>query len=311
MKHLITEEHVEENVLGILKNLDYDIIRGSNEEYLPGGSSALRSDYKDVVLVDKLRYALRKINPSISEEARELALKQILRSESQKLIADNERFHRLLVDGVSIPISKGGEERHTIVNLFDYNHLENNEFSAVNQFTIIENNVERRPDVILFINGLPLVVLELKNLADEKADIWTAFNQFQTYKEQLPSLFRFNEILIISDGIKARAGTITSERERFMQWKTINGEKPKKGLTEIEVLLKGMCDKKRILDIIRNFIVFEKDKETKKKVAAYHQYWAVIKAIESTRRASAKSIMQVREAQILWAFVCKRTAKGG
>ena len=296
MKKLITEEHVEENVLDILKNLDYNIIRGSNEEYLPGGSSALRSDYKDVVLVDKLRYALRKINPSISEEARELALKQILRSESQKLIADNESFHKLLVDGVSIPISKGGEERHIIIKLFDFENLENNEFSAVNQFTIIENNVERRPDVILFINGLPLVVLELKNLADEKADIWTAFDQFQTYKEQLPSLFRFNEILIISDGIEARAGTITSERERFMQWKTINGEKPKKGLTEIEVLLKGMCDKKRILDIIRNFIVFEKDKETKKKVAAYHQYWAVIKAIDSTRRASAKSIMQVREA---------------
>ncbi|HIJ01251.1 TPA: type I restriction endonuclease subunit R, partial [Candidatus Woesearchaeota archaeon] len=296
MPKLITEEHVEENVLAILKSLDYNIIRGSNEEYLPGGSSALRSDYKDVVLVDKLRYALRKINPSISEEARELALKQILRSESQKLIADNESFHKLLVDGVSIPISKGGEERHIIIKLFDFENLENNEFSAVNQFTIIENNVERRPDVILFINGLPLVVLELKNLADEKADIWTAFDQFQTYKEQLPSLFRFNEILIISDGIEARAGTITSERERFMQWKTINGEKPKKGLTEIEVLLKGMCDKKRILDIIRNFIVFEKDKETKKKVAAYHQYWAVIKAIDSTRRASAKSIMQVREA---------------
>ena len=296
MKHLITEEHVEENVLDILKNLDYDIIRGSNEEYLPGGSSALRSDYKDVVLVDKLRYALKKINTSISEEAREQAIKQILRSESQKLIADNESFHKLLVDGVSIPISKGGEERHIIVKLFDFENLENNEFSAVNQFTIIENNIERRPDVILFINGLPLVVLELKNLADEKADIWTAYDQFQTYMQQLPSLFRFNEMLIISDGIEARAGTITSERERFMQWKTINGEKTKKGFTEIEILLRGMCDKKRILDLIRNFIVFEKDKETKKKVAAYHQYWAVIKAIESTRRASAKSIMQVREA---------------
>jgi len=256
MKHLITEEHVEENVLQILKSLDYDIIRGSNEEYLPGGSSALRSDYKDVVLIDKLKSALRKINPSIPEEAREQAIKQILRSESQKLIADNESFHKLLVDGVSIPISKGGEERHIIVNLFDYNNLENNEFSAVNQFTIIENNVERISDVILFINGLPLIVLELKNLADEKADIWTAYDQFQTYKEQLPSLFRFNEILIISDGIEARAGTITSERERFMQWKTINGEKPKKGLTEIEVLLKGMCDKKRILDIIRKLHCF-------------------------------------------------------
>lgn len=285
MRKIITEEHVEENVLDILKSLDYDIIRGSDEEYLPGGSRALRPDYKDAVIIEKLRYALRKINPTISEEVREQALKQILRSESQKLIADNESFHKMLVDGISVPVKKEGEERHVIVKIFDYENIENNEFSAVNQFTVIEHNIERRPDVILFINGLPLVILELKNLADEKADIWTAYDQFQTYKEQLPSLFRFNEILIISDGLEARAGTITSEKERFMQWKTINGEKPKKGLTEIEVLLKGMCDKNRILDIIRNFIVFEKDKETRKKLAAYHQYWAANKAIESTSKA--------------------------
>ncbi len=296
MKHIITEEHVEENVLSILKNLDYNIIRGSNEEYLPGGSSALRSDYKEVVLVDKLRYALRKINPSVSEETREQAIKQILRTESQKLIVNNESFHKMLVDGVSIPISKGGEERSTIVKLFDFENPENNEFTAINQFTVEENHVERRPDVILFINGLPLVILELKNLADEKTDIWTAYDQFQTYKEQLPSLFRFNEILIISDGIEARAGTITSEKERFMQWKTINGEKLETGLTEIEVLLRGMCDKKRILDIIRNFIVFEKDEEVKKKVAAYHQYWAVNKAIEST----IKSRKGDKKAGVVW-----------
>jgi len=191
MKKIITEEHVEENVLDILKSLDYDIVRGSDEECLPGGSSALRPDYKDVVLVDKLLCALRKINPSTPEEVRELALKQILRSESQKLIADNESFHKMLVDGVSVPIKKDGEERHVIVKIFDYENIENNEFSAVNQFTIVENNIERRTDVILFINGLPIVVIELKNLADEKADIWTAYDQFQTYMEQLPSLFRF------------------------------------------------------------------------------------------------------------------------
>src|SRR5207249_12069067 len=129
----------------------------------------------------------------------------------------------------------------------------------------------RRPDVILFVNGFPLLILELKNLADEDATIWTAFSQFQTYKDQLPTLFRYNEILVISDGIEARAGTITSEKERFMQWKTIDGEKPRKGLTEIEVLLRGMCDKQRFLDIVRNFVVFEKDKVTTKKLAAYHQ----------------------------------------
>ena len=297
MKKLITEADVEENVLAILKSLNYDIIRGSDEVHLPGGSQALRQDYKDVVLVDKLRYALRKINPTIPEEAREQALKQVLRSESQKLIVDNENFHKMLVDGIDIPVKgKDGEERHEKVWLFDFENLENNEFSAVNQFTVIENNVERRPDVILFINGLPLVLFELKNLADENADIWMAYDQFQTYEDQLPALFRFNEILIISDGIEARAGTITSEKERFMPWKTISGEKPTSGLTQIEVLLRGMCNKKVLLDLIRNFVVFEKDKETKKKIAAYHQYWAVNKALESTLKARKGN----KKAGVVW-----------
>src|SRR5206468_1191455 len=132
-----------------------------------------------------------------------------------------------------------------------------------NQFTVIENNVERRPDVILFVNGIPLLILELKNLADEDATIWTAYDQFQTYADQLPSLFRYNEILVVSDGIEARAGTITSEKERFMQWKTIDGGKAKRGLTEIEVLLRGMCERSRLIDIVRNFVVFEKDRETR------------------------------------------------
>jgi len=285
MQKIITESDVEENVLSILESLGYEIIRGDNENYLPGGSSALRGDYKDVVLIDRLRSALAKINPLISEEVIEQAIKQVLRSESQNLLINNENFHKMLVDGISIPITKGGEERHIIVNLFDFENSENNEFLAVNQFTVIENNIERRMDVILFVNGIPLLVIELKNLADEDATIWTAYDQFQTYKDQIPSLFRYNEILIISDGIKARAGTITSGKEWFLPWKTIDGEKPRKGLTEIEVLLKGMCDKKRLLDIVRNFIVFEKDKETKKKLSAYHQYWATNKALESTIKA--------------------------
>jgi type I restriction enzyme R subunit len=296
MRKIISEADIEENVLSILGSLGYEIIRGDEEEYLPGGPLALRGSYKDVVLVDRLRYALRKINPSIPEEAREMAIKQVLRSESQKLIVDNESFHKMLVDGIDIPVKTKDGERYKKVWLFDFENPENNEFTAVNQFTVIENNIERRPDVILFVNGLPLVVIELKNLADEKADIWTAYDQFQTYKEQLPSLFRFNEILIISDGMEARAGTITSPKERFMQWKTINGEKPRKGFTEIEVLLKGMCDKKRLLDIIRNFIVFEKEKETKKKLAAYHQYWAVNKAIESTKKARKGN----KKAGVVW-----------
>ena len=292
----VTESDVEENVLSILQSLGYEIIGANKEEYLPGGSSALRDDYKDVVPVQKLMEALNKINPSLLDEAREQAVKQVLRSESQKLIANNETFHKMLVDGIDIPVQTAEGERYKKVWLYDFDKPENNDFLAVNQCTVIENNVERRPDIILFVNGIPLVVIELKNLADEDASIWTAFDQFQTYKEQLPSLFRYNEILVISDGIDARAGTISSEQERFMEWKTIDGEKPRKRLTKIEVLLRGMCDKQRLLDSARNFIVFEKDKETIKKLAAYHQYWAVNKAVKSTVNARKGN----KKAGIVW-----------
>lgn len=204
----------------------------------------------------------------------------------------------MLVDGIDVPVQTEEGESYKKVWLFDFDNpdSENNEFLAVNQFTVIENNIERRTDVVLFVNGIPLLVIELKNLADEGATIWTAYDQFQTYKDQLPSLFKYNEVLVISDGIAARAGTISSERERFMQWKTIDGKSPRKDLTEIEVLTRGMCDKQRFLDIVRNFIVFEKDKETIKKLAAYHQYWAVNNAVESTLNARKGN----KKAGIVW-----------
>jgi type I restriction enzyme R subunit len=293
---VIHESDVEENVLAILASLGYEIIRGDSEEYLPGGGSALRADYKDVVLVERLRGALRRINASISEESREQAIKQVLRSQSQKLIEDNESFHKMLVDGVDVAFQAAGEERYQKVWLFDFRDPANNDFLVVNQFTVIERNVERRPDVILFVNGIPLLVFELKNLADQDANIWTAYDQFQTYAAQLPSLFRYNEVLVISDGIEARAGTITSEKERFMQWKTIDGGKPRRGLTEIEVLLRGMCERNRLIDIVRNFVVFEKDKQTLKKLAAYHQYWATNKALKSTKEARRGD----KKAGIVW-----------
>lgn len=296
MPPAIAEADVEENVLAILASLGYEVVRGDNENYLPGGSSALRVDFKEVVLTDRLRQWLGRVNPSAPAEVREQATKQVLRAASQKLIANNEEFHKMLVNGIDVPVQSLEGERYEKIWLLDFKKPENNEFLAVNQFTIQENNVERRPDVILFVNGMPLVLLELKNLADENATIWTAYDQFQTYQDQMPSLFRYNEILVISDGIEARAGTITSEKERFMQWKTVTGEKPRKDLTEMEVLLRGMCDKQRLLDIVRNFIVFEKDKETKKKVAAYHQYWAVNKALKSTLVARKGN----KKAGIVW-----------
>ncbi len=295
MKKSIYESDLENFVLSAFKNLDYEVARGDYEEYLPGGIAALRSDYSKVVLVDRLRLALQRINPKARSETIEQAIKQILTNESQSLLYENERFHKMLTDGVDVAIRKDNEERYDKIWLFDFRDCHNNEFLVTNQFTVVENNIERRPDVVLFINGLPLVVMELKNPADENATIWDAYNQLQTYKEQIPSLFKYNEILVISDGLQARSGTITSETERFMQWKTINGEKPENNPVEIEVLLKGMFDKTRILDIVRNFIVFEKDKETKKKLAAYHQYWAVNKAVDSTFRAKARPANYVSE----------------
>ncbi len=296
MRNAVSESDVEELVLEIMQKLGYEILRGANEDYLPGGSSALRKDFEEVVLVERLRQSLTKINKHASKEAIEQAIKSILRSESQKLLVENESFHKMLVDGIDIPIKKDNEERYEKIWLFDFKNSENNDFVAANQFTIIENERERRPDVIFFINGLPLVVIELKNMADENATILDAYNQLQTYKDEVSSLFKYNEILVISDGIKARAGAINSEFERFMQWKTIDGEKPKTNRIEIEVLLRGMFDKKRVLDIVRNFIVFEKDKETKKKLAAYHQYWAVNKAFESTINARKTN----KKAGVVW-----------
>ena len=292
----IHEADVENNVLSILKDLGYEIIRGDDEDYLPGGRLPLRADFKDVVLVDRMRTAVAAINPSLRDAAREQAVKQVLRGESQKLVADNESFHRMLVDGIDVAVQTNEGERFEKVWLFDFRNPRNNDFLAVNQFTVIENGVERRPDVVLFINGIPLVVFELKNLAEERADIWTAYDQFQTYMQQLPLFFRYNEILVVSDGIQARAGTITSEKERFMQWKTINGSKPKGSPTEIEVLLRGMFQRDRFLNLVRNFIVFEKNKETHKKLAAYHQFWATNKALVSTKSAMRGG----RKAGIVW-----------
>ena len=229
MKKLITEADFEENVMDVLREIGYETIQGDGEEYLPEGVNALRDDYKDVVLTDRLRSSLKKINPDVPREATEEAVKIVTRSGGGKLAEENEKFHEMLTDGLDVPVRTKEGQRHKKVLLLDFENPENNDFLAVNQFTIVEGKHERRPDVILFINGLPLVVMELKNPADEKATMRDAYNQFQTYMEQIPSLFRFNEILIISDGIHARAGTITSERERFMQWKTIDGDKPRKG----------------------------------------------------------------------------------
>jgi len=286
MQKTITESEVEGVVLETLSELGYKVIYGP--DIAPDGGKPEREDYSVVVLIDRLRAAIDKLNSSVPIEAREETLKKVLRVESPELAANNQCFHKMVVDGVDVEYRRDGRIIGDKVWLFDFNKPENNEFLAVNQFTVVENNNNRRPDVVLFVNGFPLGVVELKNPADENATIKSAFNQFETYKVQIPSLFHFNEVLIISDGLEARSGTISSNWERFLPWKTIDGtETAPTAIPQIEVLLRGMFDKRIFLDLVRHFVVFEKEQGAlSKKLAAYHQYHAVNKAVNATLKAS-------------------------
>ncbi len=301
-KSLINEEAVENNALEMLKSVGYEYIYGPNIAPAPEGNGE-RKSYKEVVLVERLKKAIKKINPQIPEEAREEAVKKILRTDSPNLVLNNQHFHKFLTEGVNIEFRKDGKIVHREVKLIDFENAENNEFLAINQFTIIEENYNRRPDIIIFVNGLPLILFELKNPADEDATMNNAFNQVETYKIQIPSLFRFNEIVIISDGAETYAGTITSGRERFTPWKTIDGEKPKKAMEGLELLIKGMLKHDVLIDLIRSFIVFEKERDAKnnvakisKKLSAYHQYNAVNKAVENTLKATKGD----KRAGVIW-----------
>jgi len=301
-QNIITEDHIEEEALRMLKDEGYDYIYAPSIAPAPEGNGE-RKRYSDVVLVDRLTTALERINPKVPKEAIEEAVKKVLRSQTQNLVSDNQQFHNLFVNGVDVEYRKDGRIKGDKVWLFDFENVKKNEFLAVNQFTIIENDNNRRPDILVFVNGLPLVIFELKNPADAEATVTNAFHQIETYKLQIPSLFRFNELVIISDGLETHAGTITSGVERFTAWKTINADKPKKAMTELEILIKGMLNKETLLDLIRNFIVFQKERDTKtnttkisKKVAVYHQYNAVNKAVESTLEATKKD----KRAGVVW-----------
>ncbi|MCD6459501.1 type I restriction endonuclease subunit R [bacterium] len=281
----ITESEVEQVTLDILSGLGYEVIHGP--DIAPDSLTAERRSYADVVLADRLRSVIGRINPSIPQDAQEEAVKKVLRTQSPDLIVNNHRFHNMLVNGVDVEYRKNDRIAGDKVWLVDFVNPEENEFLAVNQFSVTENNITRRPDIVLFINGLPIGVIELKNPADENATVYSAFRQFQTYISQIPSLFQYNELLIASDGLNAKTGTITSNWDRFLPWKTIDGKtKAPQGLPQIDVLLRGMLNKKIMLDLIRHFVVFEQETQMNKKIAAYHQYHAVNKAIGATLQAS-------------------------
>jgi len=284
----ITELEVENIALSWLQELGYEVIWGP--DIAPDGRYPERSDWAETVLLGRLETALQEINPTLPQQAIDEAIRKIKTIKSASLVLDNRTFHRALIECISVEyLTKEGTIRTGSVKVIDFDHIERNAFLAVNQFTVIENKIERRADIVLFVNGLPLSVIELKNPADESATIWTAFNQLQTYKQQIPSLFTFNEALVISDSLDARIGTLTANKEWFMPWHAIEDEHlADKNLPQLQVLIKGVFDKKRFLDIIRHFIVFEDQGGGNyiKKMAGYHQYHAVNTALKETVRAT-------------------------
>ena len=293
MTAFLDEAQAELAIVETIRELGYGYAFGP--EIAHDASRPERSSYADVVLIERLRAALARINPNLPPDAIDEAVRKVTRVETPSLIENNRRLHRMLVDGV--PVQYHGEDGrivHDQARLIDFDESGDNDFLVVNQFTVIEAGAPRlsggrRADVVVFVNGLPLVVIELKNPADENATIRHAFNQLQTYKQDIPSLFTFNELLVISDGLEARAGTLTADWERFMPWRTIDGVEVAPGsVPQMEVLVRGMLEPRRLLDLIRFFIVFEDDGASViKKLAAYHQYHAVNKAVGCTVRAAA------------------------
>jgi type I restriction enzyme R subunit len=285
MRNSISENEIEAIALSYLQNLGYSYILGTTLS--PDGEHPERQ-YTDVVLATRLRDAIDKLNPSITQDAKEDALKKVLRTESPNALINNETFHKYLTEGIDVEVRTADGIRGEKVYIVDFDNAENNEFLAINQFTIIEGSQNKRPDIILFINGLPLVVIELKNAVVEHADVEAAFNQIQTYQNSIPSLFTYNAFNIISDGWSAAYGTISSSLKYYKPWKSIDGQTIENGMDlQMEFLLKGLCNKTVILDSIKNYIVFEKtETKTIKKIAQYHQYYAVKKAIETTIKAT-------------------------
>ena len=284
-----TESDVEAAALEWLGALGWTIAHGP--DIGPHSEGAKRADYTEVVLEHRLRDALVRLNADLPSEALDDAFRKLTRPEGSTLEARNRTFHRMLVDGVTVEYrTAGGAVRGAQVSILDYDNPANNDWLAVNQFTVVEGEHERRPDIVLFVNSLPLGLLELKNPADEQATVWTAWNQIRTYKAELTDLFAFNAVLIASDGVKARAGTLTAGREWFKPWRTITGEAlADPSLPQLRVMLEGMCNPHRFLGLVRDFIVFEDDGGGRlaKKMAGYHQFHAVETAVGQTLRAAA------------------------
>jgi len=281
----IDESIVEAALMSWLGELDYETRSGG--EIAPGAPGAERGNYRDVVLIERLRVAIDRLNPRVPPAAREEALRKVLRTKSPSLVINNRAFHRILVNAPEIEVGReGGGVRGVQVRLIDFDDPDNNDWLAVNQFTVDGRSL-RRADVVIFVNGLPLGLVELKNPADEDADIWSAFGQIQTYKQEIPALLGYNEVVVVSDGVDARVGSLTAPREWFLPWRTIEGQElAPETANRLEVTAKGVFDKHRFLDLVRHFIVFQDDTEIRKVIAGYHQFHAARKAVAATIQAA-------------------------
>ena len=284
------ESVVEQASLAWLESLGYMVLHGP--EIAAGEPAAERDDtgYHDVILERRLRQALERLNPKLPPEALQDAYKRLTVADEPSMVTCNHALHQRLVEGVTVEYTRpDGSIGGALVHVIDFDHPDNNDWVAVNQFTVVEGQNNRRPDVLIFLNGLPVVLMELKNPADENATIWRAFDQIQTYKAQIPSLLTYNELLIISDGLEARVGSLTATTERFMPWRTIEGEAlAPASLPQLQVVLQGLLDKRRLLDFIRYFVVFEDEGGgiLTKKIAGYHQFHAVNRALAETLKAT-------------------------
>ena len=296
----MNEEELENLCLDWFREGGWDVVYGP--DIAPDGTDPQRDDYAQVILKHDLEVAFTHINPQLPHECFEQVVSKLSQAESLDLITNNRAFHRLLLEGVPVEFKQDEEIHNDHAFLVDFEQLTNNRFVAINQFTVSGTKQPRRPDVICFINGLPFAVLELKSPSDENTDIWDAFNQLQTYKDEIGDLFIFNEALVVSDGYTARVGSLTANQERFMPWRTIKHEDDKPKLTwQLETLVRGFFDRELFLDYIRYFVLFESDGETIiKKIAGYHQFHAVREAVKATVIA-AQEIEGVTEKRAAYA----------
>ncbi|MFO7976581.1 MAG: type I restriction endonuclease subunit R, partial [Candidatus Hydrogenedentota bacterium] len=285
----VSESILEDAALEWLGDLGYGITHGP--DIAPDEIAAERLDYSDVLLERRLRQALERLNPDLPYEAIDAAVRKVTRLPAPALVGNNHAFHKMLVNGIDVEYrTSDGSVDYDKARMVDFAEPENNDWLAVNQFTVIEDNHTRRPDIVIFVNGLPLAVFELKNPADENATIWAAYKQLQTYKLQIPSLLAYNATLVVSDGTQARVGSLTAPKEWFMPWRTIEGEElAPPTVMELDVLVKGIFEKRRFLDLVRHFMVFEDEGggELLKKQAGYHQFHAVNTAVETSVEAAS------------------------